>query len=270
MPSPQPSRPPSRPSARPRPRRLMRLANLVVASALTSVGIVGGWAVSGSAVRPVSAPYVSSASGSAAAPHHGVCGAFVPGEPVLEAYLALVPRKFGAVVKDGRLGGSDCAAVRAFQRWAAIPQVTGAANALTVSVAKRLIAVKTSSCGASGSGLTVCVDLTNQAAWAIRGGVVVLGPTVVRTGRPGEATPTGWFRIGQKKRHTVSSIYGTPLPYWERFYRDYGFHQLEKPMYARIPGSHGCVNMLPRDAAALFALTSPGTRVHLFGRKPGT
>ena len=196
------------------------------------------------------------------------CGSPSAGDAAVESYLA--GGRFGRVSRDGHLAGAECDAVRAFQRWASIPQVTGTATAPTIAVARRLAAVRTGSCGASGPGLTVCVDLTTQTVWAIRGGKLALPPTVVRTGRPGQATPTGWFRIGQKKRHTVSSLYGTPLPFWQRFYRDFGFHALETPLYAPIAGSHGCVNMIYRDAAALFAMTSPGTRVHVFGHKPGT
>jgi lipoprotein-anchoring transpeptidase ErfK/SrfK len=252
---------PSRPGGRPRPRRVRSLGNLSIAGALFAAGLVGGWAGEGSAVRAVPVPFVVSTAPTG-------CGSPSAGDAVVESYLA--GGRFGAVTRDGRLAGAECDVVRTFQRWAAIPQVTGTATATTIAVARRLAAVRTGSCGAPGAGLTVCVDLTTQTVWAIRGGKVALAPTVVRTGRRGQATPTGWFRIGQKKRHTSSSIYGTALPFWQRFYRDFGFHALETPLYAPIPGSHGCVNMIRRDAAALFALTSAGTRVHVFGRKPGT
>jgi hypothetical protein len=228
---------------------------------LFAAGLVGSWAGEGGAVRPVLVPFVVSATPAR-------CGSPSAGDAVVESYLA--GGRFGRVIRDGRLAGAECDVVRSFQRWAAIPAISGTATATTIAVARRLAAVRTESCRAPGAGLTICVDLTTQTVWAVRGGKVVLAPTVVRTGGPGQATPTGWFRIGQKKRRTVSSIYGTPLPFWQRFYRDYGFHALETPLYAPIAGSHGCVNMIYRDAAALFALTSGGTRVHVFGRKPGT
>jgi hypothetical protein len=245
---------------------MLRLGNLSIAAALMVPALVGSWSGAGKAVRAVPVPFVSKLASAQDSPG---CGSPSDGDAVVEDYLAR-SGQFGAVLRDGHLAGAECAVVRSFQRWAAIPRVTGTATAPTIAVARRLAAVRTGSCGAPQTGLTVCVDLTNQVLWASRGGRVVLAPTVVRTGRPGQATPTGWFRIRQKKRHTVSSQYGTPLPFWQRFYRDFGFHALETPLYAPIAGSHGCVNMIYRDAAALFALTSGGSRVHVFGRKPGT
>jgi lipoprotein-anchoring transpeptidase ErfK/SrfK len=188
---------------------------------------------------------------------------------VVEEYVYRNASRFGRVVRDGRLAGPDCAAVRAFQRWAMIPQVTGSATPITAAVATRLSAARPAACRATGRAVTLCVDLSSQTMWAVRAGRLVLGPTVARTGRRGEATPTGWYRITQRKRYTVSSEYGTPLWFWQRFYRDFGFHAAVTPMYAAVGGSHGCVNLLPRDAAA-FWLARRGSRVHVFGRKPGT
>jgi lipoprotein-anchoring transpeptidase ErfK/SrfK len=251
-------------------RRGSRLPSLATAALMTAGGLAGVWPGEGQAVpTPVKVPFVSAAPSPAVPDLPAPCAAPAPGVAELEEFLGRSGR-FGPVVQDGRLAGADCDAVRAFQRWAEIPDASGAANATTVSVARRLASADLSKCAPAASGVTVCVDLTAQALWAFRDGKLAIAPTVVRTGRPGQATPTGRYRISQKKRHTVSSIYGTPLPFWQRFYRDFGLHAAETPMYAPIPGSHGCVNMLRRDAGAVFELTSIGSVVHVFGRKPGT
>jgi len=189
----------------------------------------------------------------------------------VERFLAAHPR-YGRVTVDGRQDATDCAAIRTFQlRFGVLPSV-GYAGPVTGRVAARLTAAESrrGQCGA-GSGLTVCVDLTSQAMWAVRGGQVILGPTSIRTGRAGLATPAGAFSVREKKRLTRSSYYDVDLPYWQRFHGDMGFHSTASYLYeGDSPGSHGCINLLSRDARALYAITAPGTPVHIFGRKPGT
>jgi lipoprotein-anchoring transpeptidase ErfK/SrfK len=59
------------------------------------------------------------------------------------------------------------------------------------------------------------------------------------------------------------------MPYWQQFHRDMGFHETPSYLY-QGPGSHGCLNLLRRDAVTLYGLTKRGTPVQIFGRKPGT
>jgi lipoprotein-anchoring transpeptidase ErfK/SrfK len=107
--------------------------------------------------------------------------------------------------------------------------------------------------------------------WVMSGSRRTYGPVPIRTGRKGLTTPAGAFRIQDKKVTTTSSYFKVKLPYWQRFYRDMGFHQTTTYLYdSRIPGSHGCINLLPTDAQALFRITRGGTPVHIFGRKPGS
>ena len=175
---------------------------------------------------------------------------------------------YGTVTVDGYQSPEDCAAIKKFQERFGIRPVAGKAGPATLDVANRLVNTDLNACDA-GSGTTVCVDLTHQTMWVVRDGDVVLGPTPVRTGRAGLTTPAGHFTITEKKKHTVSSYYDAPLPYWQRFVADIGFHETPSYLYEG-PGSHGCVNLLPSDAVALWDLTSVGTAVHTFGRKPGT
>jgi lipoprotein-anchoring transpeptidase ErfK/SrfK len=181
-----------------------------------------------------------------------------------------VERYLGLPV-NGTASYADCVAVQRFQLRMDIRPAAGYAGPLTGSVVARLSGAALGSCGSS-AGIRVCVDLTHQVMWISRSGKRIYGPVPIRTGRVGLVTPAGTFRIGNKKVSTTSSIFkGVPLPYWEQFYRDMGFHQTPSWLYApNTPGSHGCINLLPPDAKALFKLTKVGTPVRIFGRKPGT
>jgi hypothetical protein len=173
---------------------------------------------------------------------------------------------------DGVASVADCLAVQKFQTRYGIQPNGGLAGPTTYSVATRLHNANVKGCPAPAHGRKVCVDLSDQVMWVLEGSKRIYGPTPVRTGRKGLTTPSGDFHIGDKKVDTISTIFHVHLPYWERFYRDMGFHQTTTYLYdSAIPGSHGCINLLPADATALFALTTAGTTpVHIFGKKPGT
>lgn len=184
-------------------------------------------------------------------------------------YQRQVERYLGLRV-DGVASYADCVAVQNFQRRFDIRPAAGYAGPLTVSVVNRLASSHYGQCGYSAV-TKVCVDLTSQVMWVTKAGKRIYGPTPIRSGRKHLTTPAGNFRIQDKKVSTVSSIFKVKLPYWQRFYRDMGFHQTTTYLYdAKIPGSHGCLNLLPADAVALFRLTASGTPVQIFGRKPGT
>jgi lipoprotein-anchoring transpeptidase ErfK/SrfK len=205
----------------------------------------------------------------AAPPVTGPCGKTGPGQAAVERYLATHP-EFGKVTVDGKQDAVDCATIKKFQLRYGVRPAVGLAGPTSKRVATRLSAANLDACDPRG-GTTICVDLTSQTMWVLRGGKVVLGPTTIRTGRAGLATPPGHFRIGNKKKHTISTIFKVPLPYWQQFNADMGFHQTPSYLYdGGSPGSHGCINLLRRDAVALYKLTTVGTSVHVFGRKVGT
>jgi lipoprotein-anchoring transpeptidase ErfK/SrfK len=202
-------------------------------------------------------------------PPTGPCYTTGPTQLVVERYLA-AHREFGKVTVDGKQSLADCAAIKKFQSRYGVRPVAGLAGPVSGRVATRLTNAAVKKCDATGA-MTVCVDLTSQTMWVVRSGAVVLGPTPIRTGRAGLATPPGRYHIGGKKRYTISTIYKVPLPYWQQFHADMGFHQTPSYLYeGDSPGSHGCINVLRRDAARLYELTDLGTPVHIFGRKPGT
>jgi peptidoglycan hydrolase-like protein with peptidoglycan-binding domain len=205
----------------------------------------------------------------ATAPATGPCAETGPTQKLVEEYLDKAG-KWGEVTVDGKQSAKDCAAIKKFQERFGIDPAAGYAGPLTGRVATRLKTSDYDECMPK-KGLTVCVDLTAQTMWVVKDGAIKIGPTLVRTGRSGLATPDGDFKITEKKVTTVSSYYGAELPYWQRFHGDMGFHETPSYLYdGGSPGSHGCINVLSQDADTLYEMTSLGTKVHIFGRKPGT
>jgi hypothetical protein len=103
-----------------------------------------------------------------------------------------------------------------------------------------------------------CVDLSSNRAWLIRKGAVEYGPVPIAHGRQGHRTPPGTFRVTFKKRHHVSSIYGTPMPYSVFFNRGIAFHQ------GNLRGqSYGCVLLSREAAGTFFDALSPGDVVQV-------
>lgn len=190
----------------------------------------------------------------------------------IEKHLAQLG-SFGAVSVDGRQSPTDCATIRGFQQRFGIEPAAGQADATTADVARRIDAssqpANLQRCDA-GEGTTACVDLTLQTAWVMRDGAVVAGPTVVRTGFAGHATPAGSFRINKRAEKEWSDPYEVWLPYWQRFTGGMGFHETTTYLHDTARGSHGCVNLLHRDAVAVWGHLRTGARVHTFGRRPGT
>ncbi|MEU1685327.1 L,D-transpeptidase family protein [Micromonospora sp. NPDC005707] len=186
----------------------------------------------------------------------------------VETYLSRLGG-FGTLSVDGKQSAADCTAIKKFQRRYGISPASGRAGPTTYDVAKRLASTDTGRCRA-GSGLTFCVDLTRQTVFAMRGGKVVMGPTVTRTGMSGYATPTGTYRVGGKNLREWSNPYEVWLPYWQRFNGGIGFHETTTYIHNSSIGSHGCVNLLHRDAVRLWELGSVGTRVVVFGHRSGT
>jgi L,D-transpeptidase-like protein len=184
------------------------------------------------------------------------------GQRQVEKYLGLPV--------DGTASKADCQAVQRFQWRMDIRPAAGYAGPMTSRVVSRLSGASFGSCGYS-AGIRVCVDLTHQVMWITRSGKRVHGPVPIRTGRKGLTTPSGTYRIQDRKLSTISTIFKVKLPYWQRFYRDMGFHQTTTWLHdPGSPGSHGCINLLPADAKALWSYTKTGTPVKIFGRKPGT
>jgi hypothetical protein len=189
----------------------------------------------------------------------------------VEALLAEIG-SFGPVTVDGKQSDADCATIKKFQSRFGISPANGRAGATTADVARRIAgslkADEQAKCGASGT--TACVDLTLQTMWVVKNGSVVFGPTVVRTGMKGFATPAGTFKIDDRNLKEWSNPYEVWLPYWQHFTKGDGFHETTTYIHNTSIGSHGCANLLHNDAKTLWNTIGYGTTVKLFGRRPGT
>jgi hypothetical protein len=186
----------------------------------------------------------------------------------VETYLAQLGG-FGPIVVDGRQTAAECKTIKKFQLRYAIYPATGNAGETTRNVARRLASTDTGKCK-YGTGLTFCVDLTNQTVWIMRGDKVIWKPTVTRTGMAGGfQTPAGTYQVLNRNIREWSDPYEVWMPYWQRFNGGMGFHETTTYLHNSF-GSHGCINMLHVDAKKMWELGSVGTRVYIFGRRPGT
>ncbi|OUC08371.1 ErfK/YbiS/YcfS/YnhG family protein, partial [Litorilinea aerophila] len=108
--------------------------------------------------------------------------------------------------------------------------------------------------------------LSDQTLTAWQGDVVVMR-TIVSTGKWSTPTVKGDFAIYLKldSQHMYGDDYDLPnVPWVMYFYEDYAIHGAYWHTSFGIPVSHGCVNMRPEEAEALYRWASVGTlvRVH--------
>ncbi|MEM9282024.1 MAG: L,D-transpeptidase family protein [Verrucomicrobiota bacterium] len=91
----------------------------------------------------------------------------------------------------------------------------------------------------------VVVDLSSQRVTLYENGIAIFS-TRCSTGKRSKPTPPGSYVISDRNRYHTSSIYGSSMPYFQRFsYSAFGLHQGHLPGY---PASSGCIR-LPWDAA---------------------
>lgn len=177
---------------------------------------------------------------------------------------------FGKTTVDGKQSAADCAAIKKFQKRYGIQPAQGLAGPTTYDVASRLGRTKVEACKAKKSGITFCVNLTEQTAWIMKNGKRYTNPTVVRTGMKGYRTPAGTFKINKRTKKEWSDPYEVWLPYWQRFKGGMGFHQTTTYIHDKWRGSHGCVNLLKQDAQTYYTVGKIGMTVKVIGRRPGT
>ncbi|WP_194894470.1 L,D-transpeptidase [Catenulispora pinisilvae] len=115
----------------------------------------------------------------------------------------------------------------------------------------------------------ICVDLSHQRLWVQKNGKTGFPSVPIRSGRRGDATRTGWFHVFRRDEHHWSNEYSSPMPYSLFFSGGQAIHGVAEDL-SRGPGSHGCVNIGVADARRLWAATTLGEAVYVWGRKPGT
>lgn len=117
-----------------------------------------------------------------------------------------------------------------------------------------------------GVGDAVWIDVVlSEQVMAVRRGAELLYVTLISTGKPGFPTPTGIFTLTDKVRWwDMKSRADSPEPYlvegvpWTmHFLPRYALHgAFWHDDFGRVR-SHGCVNLAPADAAAVFESVSP-------------
>jgi lipoprotein-anchoring transpeptidase ErfK/SrfK len=244
-----------------RPRRALapaRLVALVVAGLMAVVGLL---------VAPTSASAATACTASTG-----------PYQRQVEAFLHLKV--------DGRNSSADCVAIRSFQARNDIVPAAGYAGSLTHLVVSRKISALSRLSLCPALSRVVCVDLTSQMMWIAEGGTKVWGPFAIRSGRNGYETRTTHNRGGncRSKFSTGTADYctvfwkdrdhynrdGAHMPYSMFFDSGEAFHTYRERYIYNSLGSHGCVHMLPSKALWLWQHIGVGTKVSIFGRKPGT
>lgn len=106
----------------------------------------------------------------------------------------------------------------------------------------------------------IIIDLTKQKLYAIEDGNITIH-SIISTGKKGYVTPAGKFKILQKKRYHISTIYNLPMPYMLRLTNGgIAIHQGYVPNY---PASHGCIRVPKQFAQELFYWTPIGTIVYV-------
>ena len=116
----------------------------------------------------------------------------------------------------------------------------------------------------------ILVDLDMQTAYAYENGEIVMSGRVA-TGKEGHRTPTGYYRILEKKRHHRSNLWPKPdggarMDYMLRL-TNTGIAMHLGPV-PRYPASHGCIRMKNGFAQRLWRWAEVGTEVEVSGYPP--
>lgn len=108
--------------------------------------------------------------------------------------------------------------------------------------------------------IVVTVDLEARVISIFRGGHEI-GASAVLLGTQEKPTPTGVFPITQKRRHHVSNLYDSPMPYMQRLTDDGISLHATKVEWGYA--SHGCIGMPEEFAKKVFETTQLGDRVFI-------
>jgi len=121
-----------------------------------------------------------------------------------------------------------------------------------------------------GADKFILIDLDTQTAYAYEHGEIVMSGQV-STGKRGHRTPTGYYRILEKKRHHRSNIWpkprgGAKMDYMLRLTNS-GIAMHLGPVREQ-PVSHGCIRMKSGFAQRLWKWAEVGTEVEISGYPP--
>lgn len=112
--------------------------------------------------------------------------------------------------------------------------------------------------GVPDGPVIITVDVEAQTMSVFRGGYEI-GMSVVLYGIGEKPTPLGVFPITQKKKHHISNLYGSPMPYMQRLTDDGVAIHASNVLEGFI--THGCVGVPKEFAKRLFEETEIGDQV---------
>ncbi|HNS50953.1 MAG TPA: LysM peptidoglycan-binding domain-containing protein [Anaerolineae bacterium] len=160
---------------------------------------------------------------------------------------------------------------------AAIVRANGIANPSLIVAGQRLTIPGSSggggvAPGAGGSGQRIVVDLSDQRMYVYYNGQLVWN-WVVSTGRPGQSTAVGHWKVLNKIPSAWASTWSLKMPYWLGIYwagsLQNGIHAL--PIlpngqtlwagYLGTPVSYGCIILSTQNAQTLYNWVGIGTPV---------
>jgi LysM repeat protein len=163
----------------------------------------------------------------------------------------------------------------------AIASANGLANANYIYAGQRLripAAGSTASApapaAATGAARRIVVDLSDQRMYVYQGGQL-LWNWVVSTGRPGQETVVGHYKVLNKIPNAYASTWGLQMPYWLGIYwagsLQNGIHALPiqangQRLWAGYLGqrvSFGCIILSTGNAATLYNWAIVGTPVDI-------
>jgi hypothetical protein len=101
-----------------------------------------------------------------------------------------------------------------------------------------------------------CFSISQQRAWLLRPGRIVVVAVPALGGRPGHPTPVGQFSVGFHDANHTSSIYHAPMPFYVNFAPMVGFHAGSLTVR-----SHGCVHLSRANAERFFNYLQDGDPV---------
>ena len=118
---------------------------------------------------------------------------------------------------------------------------------------------------ASGPAVNVVIDISSQ-SMLVKVNGWPYGRWKVSTARPGYYTPRGTFRVQRTAKVYYSKKYdNSPMPNSVFFKGGYAIHGSYYVSSLGRPASHGCVRLLPANAARLYSLVqkygSKSTRI---------
>ncbi len=223
------------------------------------------------AVALTALPAASAVAAPVAAPPAGTRAPEPPCTAPTGPYQAELERKLKLKV-DGKQSTADCVAIRKLQRELNIAPADGRATAKTHGLL--LVREARKNPNAAGrcpvrSYSVTCVDLPRQLLWVQVGKKVTFAPVPIRSGIRGLETRVGWHRVYWRHKNHFSTIYdNAPMPYSQFFSGGQALHGTYGDLFES--GSGGCVNLYVEDAERLWKKLGVGSRIYVWGAKPGT